>query len=649
MISTFPSMSSPSPGLTPPAAPAGSICNLPQLLVRQEQLQRLPVVSLRQAILQLNLLDEATVSALEAEDPDLLRSRSDQLVQRLMLSHDELHRALARVAGVVEVDVLGFEVEPEAFHLLELRHAQAHQVVPLGMANEQLFIASSRPTRADLQRELAYLTGHTVILVWASAEAIERRLEIQDRVAHAGRDATQDRRANEAHRRPVPASAHAGETAALDDLVSQAMVEVGSVAEAEQLASASESAGMVRLVNRMISEAQRTQASDIHIESNPGEALTAIRFRRDGDLEPYLWLPAKLRAPLVSRIKIMARLDIAERRRPQDGKIDFAEFGGQDLELRVAVMPTHDGLEDVVLRLLTSAKPLPLGRLGLQPRDLDIIAGFSQRSFGMVLAAGPTGSGKTTTLHSMLAEVNTAERKIWTAEDPIEITQPGLRQVQMNPKIGLTFASAMRGFLRADPDIIMIGEIRDAETAKIAIEASLTGHLVLSTLHTNNASESVVRLLDLGMDPMNFADSLLGIVAQRLVRALCPLCSEERPLAEQAWDELVQEYVDGGGIDEQTARARLLEAAGKSDPRELRTRHAVGCEHCGGKGYKGRMGVYEILQNTRTIRQLIQERARPSEIFEAAVREGMRSLRHDALEKVVQGRLDLRQARAAYR
>ena len=631
------------PGVLPPQL----IHNLRQLLVAIECVHCMPVISLRQAILQLHLLDEATLVRLQAESPDLLRSRAEELVQRLLLSHDDLHRALARVAGLVEVDVMGFEVEPDAFQLLPLQQARLHHVVPLGMANEQLFIASSTPTRTELQRDLAYLTGHTVTLVWASPQAIDRRLDVQEQITRVGHDMPGERAADEV-RRQLLSSAHS-EAAGLDDLVIQAMVEVGSAAEAEQLASASESAGMVRLVNRMISEAQRTQASDIHIESNPGEALTAIRFRRDGDLEPYLWLPAKLRAPLVSRIKIMAKLDIAERRRPQDGKIDFAEFGGQNLELRVAVMPTHDGLEDVVLRLLTSAKPLPLGELGLQPRDLSIIAGFSQRSFGMVLAAGPTGSGKTTTLHSMLAEVNTAERKIWTAEDPIEITQPGLRQVQMNPKIGLTFASAMRGFLRADPDIIMIGEIRDAETAKIAIEASLTGHLVLSTLHTNNASESVVRLLDLGMDPMNFADSLLGIVAQRLVRALCPVCSEERPLDPKAWDELLQEYVDGGGLNTDTARQRLLEAAGVTDPAQLRTRHAVGCEHCGGKGYKGRLGVYEILQNSRTIRQLIQDRARPSAIFEAAVHEGMRSLRHDALEKVVQGRIDLRQARLAYR
>ena len=244
---------------------------------------------------------------------------------------------------------------------------------------------------------------------------------------------------------------------------------------------------------------------------------------------------------------------------------------------------------------------------------------------------------------------NTADKKIWTAEDPIEITQPGLRQVQVNPKIGLTFASAMRGFLRADPDIIMIGEIRDAETAKIAIEASLTGHLVLSTLHTNNASESVVRLLDLGMDPMNFADSLLGIVAQRLVRALCPQCGHDRPLPADEWQALLQEYMEGSDLSVQQASARLLAAAGVESPDELHMRHAVGCEHCAGKGYRGRIGIYEILQNSRSVRQLIQRQARPSEIFDRAMAEGMRSLRQDALEKVLQGHIDLKQARLAYR
>ena len=628
-----------------------SVYNLPLLMVAIESQHRLPIVNLREALRQLRILDVATLEQLAAGDPDLLRSRSPELVQRLLLTSDELHRALARVAGLVEVDVLGFNCEAHAFDILPLREAHGLTVVPLGMANEQFFVASCAPTSAELHQQLCSITGHSVSLVWASREAIERRLAVQDKLAHSGHTSSPAAIVDEVRRRlmPQPTSHANPEHAVLDDLVMQAMVEVGSGAEAEQLVSASESAGMVRLVNQMITEAQRTRASDIHIESNPGDALTAIRFRRDGDLEPYLWVPAKLRGPLVSRIKIMARLDIAERRRPQDGKIDFSEFGGKALELRVAVMPTHDGLEDVVLRLLESAKPLPLAQLGLQPRDQALIAGFSQRSFGMVLAAGPTGSGKTTTLHSMLAEVNTAERKIWTAEDPIEITQPGLRQVQMNPKIGLTFASAMRGFLRADPDIIMIGEVRDAETAKIAIEASLTGHLVLSTLHTNNASESVVRLLDLGMDPMNFADSLLGIVAQRLVRALCPHCAQSQPLDQAAWEELLREYMDGSALGREEAQARLLKATGAETIGSIQTRHAVGCEHCAGKGYKGRLGVYEILQNSRAIKQLIQSRARPSEIFDTAVNEGMRSLRHDALEKVVQGLIDIKQARLAYR
>jgi type II secretory ATPase GspE/PulE/Tfp pilus assembly ATPase PilB-like protein len=629
------------------SAPVNSMPGLVEAVERQHHL---PILSLWQALLQLHMLDEASVHALEAEDPNLLRSRSHELVDRLLLSEDELHRALAHVAGVIEIEVLVFELDRDAFKILPLRQAHAHHVVPLGMANDRFYVASCAPTSELLHQQLCSVTGHSVLLVWASREAIERRLEVQDRIENPT-EAPLGAAARDARRRETTfgkATQHDLGTV-LDDLVIQAMAEVGSADAAEQQVSAAESAGMVRLVNQMIAEAQRTQVSDIHIETNPGESLTAIRFRRDGDMEPYLWLPAKLRGPLVSRIKIMARLDIAERRRPQDGKIDFSEFGGHALELRVAVMPTHDGLEDVVLRLLASAKPLPLSRLGLQARDLATIAELSERTFGMVLAVGPTGSGKTTTLHSMLAEVNTAVRKIWTAEDPIEITQPGLRQVQVNPKIGLTFASAMRSFLRADPDVIMIGEIRDAETAKIAIEASLTGHLVLSTLHTNNASESVVRLLDLGMDPMNFADSLLGVVAQRLVRALCPQCAHARPLGEVGWNQMLEEYMDGSDLSLGEAQARLLKAAGVDSPGHIRTSHAVGCQHCGGKGYKGRLGVYEILQSSRSIKRLIQQRARPEAIFNAAVAEGMRSLRHDALEKVVQGKIDLKQARSAYR
>jgi type II secretory ATPase GspE/PulE/Tfp pilus assembly ATPase PilB-like protein len=380
---------------------------------------------------------------------------------------------------------------------------------------------------------LSALTGRAVMLVWGERDAIAARLE---------RKAPQlplPVAEQSASRGTVPRPRHAApystghrlvpEQQDIDDIVGEAVRELSSGEELEESVQASESSSIVRMVKRIIIDAQTKSASDIHIETNPGDQSTRIRFRRDGDMEQYQELPPQLRAPLVSRIKVMAGLDISERRRPQDGRIAFHGTGSDHLELRVTIIPTHDGMEDVVLRLLTATKPIPLKQLGLQPGDRQAIAKMSARSFGLILAAGPTGSGKTTTLHSMLSEINTEEKKIWTAEDPIEITQAGLRQVQVNPKIGVTFAAAMRGFLRADPDIIMIGEIRDSETAKIAIEASLTGHLVLSTLHTNNAAESVVRLLDLGIDAMSFADSLVGIVAQRLVRALCGHCAHESP------------------------------------------------------------------------------------------------------------------------
>ena len=617
--------------------------SLAQLLAVRELQRHQPVINLRQALEQMGYVDAKMLDRLQAEDPDLLRSKSFELVRRMLLTPDDLDHALARMAGIPEVDTVRFAVSPEAFQALRVREARLNGVVPLGMAEDRFFVASCTPTDEDVRRHLCELTGRSVTLVWASRASIQARLDLQESVgAAAGRSLP-----------PLAMPAHAAAPAKAADgdielLVSQALIEMSAGQEHEEAAAASETSGMVRMVKKMIDDALALDASDIHIETNPGEQITLIRFRRDGDLEPYLRLPARLRAPLVSRIKIMSRLDIAERRRPQDGKINFAEFGGPKLELRVAVMPTHDGLEDVVLRLLATTKPIPLVKLGLQPRDEDTFKRLSSHSFGLILAAGPTGSGKTTTLHSMLAEVNTGERKIWTAEDPIEITQPGLRQVQVNPKIGVTFAAAMRGFLRADPDIIMIGEIRDQETAKIAIEASLTGHLVLSTLHTNSASESVVRLLDLGMDPLNFADSLVGIVAQRLVRALCPHCATPHRLGPGQFDRLLAEYIDRSSLLPAEGQRRLLAAAGVGSPEQILVHTVTGCEKCSGKGYKGRMGIYEILENNPTIRELIQRHARPSELFEAAIAAGMRSLRHDALEKLVQGKVDVKQARVAY-
>src|SRR5215813_9886412 len=293
----------------------------------------------------------------------------------------------------------------------------------------------------------------------------------------------------------------------------------------EDISSAANDNEVVKLVNKVIIDAYQQGASDIHIEPYPGKAKTEIRFRKDGELVPYISVPGSYRSAIAARLKIMCDLDISERRKPQDGKIKFKKFGPLDIELRVATIPTQGGVEDIVMRILAAGEPLPLDKMGFSKKNLQLCKQEVDKPYGLFFVCGPTGSGKTTTLHSILGYLNTPDMKIWTAEDPVEITQKGLRQVQMNPKAGMTFAVAMKAFLRADPDVIMVGEMRDKETVSTGIEASLTGHLVFATLHTNSAPESIIRLLDMGMDPFNFADALLGILAQRLAKRLCK-CKE---------------------------------------------------------------------------------------------------------------------------
>jgi type II secretory ATPase GspE/PulE/Tfp pilus assembly ATPase PilB-like protein len=337
----------------------------------------------------------------------------------------------------------------------------------------------------------------------------------------------------------------------------------------------------------------------------------------------------------VSRIKIMSDLDIAERRLPQDGKIKFKKYGGKDIELRVATVPTQGGLEDVVMRILAAGEPIPLVKMGFSDRNIDKFIECIVQPYGLVLVCGPTGSGKTTTLHSALAYINKTETKIWTAEDPVEITQKGLRQVQVKPKIGFTFAAAMRSFLRADPDVIMVGEMRDKETTHIGIEASLTGHLVFSTLHTNTAPESIVRLLDMGMDPFNFADAILCIMAQRLVRTLCPDCKKEYNPSREEYDELVREYEEADFI-------RNLNIPYSSD---LKLCKPVGCEFCANTGYRGRMGIHELLTGSDEMKKLVQRRAQMEDIRTQAVKDGMTTLKQDGIEKIFAGKTDLLQVR----
>ncbi len=434
-------------------------------------------------------------------------------------------------------------------------------------------------------------------------------------------------------------------------------MEDGDVSEpgssGDDLSAASDNE-LVRLVNKIIVDAYQQGASDIHIEPRPGKEKTLIRFRKDGSLSPYIEIPASYRNALVARLKIMCDLDISERRKPQDGKIKFRKFGPLDIELRVATLPTAGGLEDVVMRILAAGEPIPLDQLGVLPDNLRRLKDAVGKPYGLFFVCGPTGSGKTTTLHSILNFINTPETKIWTAEDPVEITQKGLRQVQVNKKAGLDFATVMRSFLRADPDVIMVGEMRDRETVSIGIEASLTGHLVFATLHTNSAPESINRLLDMGMDPFNFADALLGILAQRLAKRLCKECKVAYAPSAEEIDRLLGEYceelaqTDSWQRDPVAARAAVLDEWRRAYARDgaFSLCRAKGCEACGGSGYRGRVGLHELLIGSDRLKKQIQEHARVAELFTTALNEGMRTLKMDGIEKILSGVTDLKQVRA---
>ncbi|NIA09071.1 MAG: type II/IV secretion system protein [Nitrospiraceae bacterium] len=393
---------------------------------------------------------------------------------------------------------------------------------------------------------------------------------------------------------------------------------------------------VVQMANKIIEDAYQRQASDIHIEALTGRQGAHTRFRIDGECMPYQAIPYNYKQALISRFKIMANLDIAEKRLPQDGKIKFRIHTGKTIGLRVVTIPTIEGNEDIVLRILAGSDTRPIDRIGLLNDNLEQLLRILTMPYGLILVVGPTGSGKTTTLHSILGHINRPEKKIWTVEDPVEIVQDGLRQVQVKPHIGLTFPRVLRAFLRADPDIIMVGETRDEETATTVIEASLTGHLVFSTLHTNSAPETLTRLLEMGMDPFNFADALLGVLAQRLVKRLCPKCREAYQPDEEEKRLMLKEY----GIHP----VRPLEL---SDLDNITLYRPKGCPYCNGTGYRGRLAIHELLISDDGLKKFLQERRPVAEIRDYAIKHGMLTLKQDGIRKVLIGDTDLRQVKRA--
>ncbi|MAZ65913.1 MAG: general secretion pathway protein GspE [Kangiellaceae bacterium] len=429
-------------------------------------------------------------------------------------------------------------------------------------------------------------------------------------------------------------SAGDGEAMGLDALMDRLHDDIDLVDDVDDDsadAAAANDSTIVNLVNQIIVEAFRAGTSDIHIEPSKGKSPAIVRIRVDGLCRQLLTIPFNRIKEVVTRIKVMSRLDIAERRKPQDGKCKI-RISGKNVELRVATLPTVNG-EGAVLRILAAGGAMPVDKLNLTDHNRSRIEEAISHPHGLFLVVGPTGSGKTTTLHAILGHLNTTDRKIWTAEDPVEITQPGLQQVQVQPKIGFNFAAAMRAFLRADPDIILIGEMRDKETSHIGVEASLTGHLVLSTLHTNSAPETITRLLDLGLDPMSFSDALLGILAQRLMRTLCGDCKEEYEPSQQEKEYLMNNY---GAIE--FAKLGI-------NPAKMNLYKAKGCARCGDTGYRGRTGIHEFLQSTPEMQRMIYRNADLEDMRKQAIKDGMRTLFQDGIGKVLRGQSDMEQLR----
>jgi len=544
------------------------------------------------------------------------------LLKLRYVDEEQMAQAVASQYDLPYVLINSFDLDLSLSRYISAVYAQKQRIAPISKIGNTLTLAMAEPLKHHDIRELEDSIRLRIISAIATETSIYKALR---QLYNIDVTAAATSASDEVNLDIVPDS--------IDKLLSKTSAGEEPEVEEETKKVTEKDSVIVKLVNKIVYDAYMNKASDIHIEPYQGKKDVIVRTRIDGQCSIYQKIPYKYKFAIPSRIKIMAELDIAERRKPQDGKINFKKFGPLDIELRVATMPTVGGLEDVVIRVLASGEPISFNQLGLTERNMHVFDEALKSPHGLVLVVGPTGSGKTTTLHSGLALINQSNRKIWTAEDPVEITQPGLRQVQINPRIGFTFAAALRSFLRLDPDIIMVGEMRDEETASTAVEASLTGHLVFSTLHTNSAPETVTRLLDMGLDPYSFSDSLVCILAQRLARRLCKECKESVQPDDAEVEELIDEYGRDG-----------FAVTGLSGS-DITMFRAVGCDRCGHTGYRGRLGIHEVLECTAKLRGLIKRRADTDCVREQALLDGMTTLKQDGILKVFQGLTDIHEVR----
>src|SRR3954465_5372611 len=546
------------------------------------------------------------------------------LVKMGFVKDEEITALLSKQYGVPSINLAQFEIDPAVIKLIPAETANKYQIIPLSRAGATLTIAMTDPTNVFAMDDIKFMTGYNVEPVVASETAVTEAIQKYYSAAAVKASSAAAAAAGGAASGPAGPSALEMASRGLEELQAS-LDEAGEVEvleeleeiSAEALAKQGEEAPVVRLVNVVLMSAIQKGARDIHIE--PYEKELRVRYRIDGILYNIMNPPMKFRDAIASRVKIMAKLDIAEKRLPQDGriKIRFSDNGQQkEIDFRVSVLPTLFG-EKIVMRLLDKDKlMLDMTKLGFEQESLTKFETAILRPWGMVLVTGPTGSGKTNTLYSSISKVNTPETNIMTAEDPVEFNLVGVNQVQIRENIGLNFAAALRSFLRQDPNIILVGEIRDFETAEIAVKAALTGHLVLSTLHTNDAPSTVNRLMNMGIEPFLVASSVQMICAQRLVRRICSNCKVDEPHAPPA-------LVEAGFTQDE---------ASKVIPKK-----GTGCEKCNNTGYKGRVGLYEVMEIGEQLRELILVGASGLELRRKAVEEGMITLRRSGLHKVMEG------------